>query len=40
MGFIRDELDGLVVYLNRQFGGENMKISKAYLARLKRMSAG
>ena len=40
LGFIRDELDGLVVYLNRQFGGENMKISKAYLARLKRMSAG
>lgn len=40
LGFIRDELDGLIVYLNRQFGGENMKISKAYLARLKRMSAG
>lgn len=40
LGFIRDELDGLVVYLDRQFGGENMKISKAYLARLKRMSTG
>lgn len=38
LGFIRDELDSLVVYLDRQFGSENMKISKAYLARLKRMS--
>lgn len=40
LGFIRDELDGLTVYLDRQFGSGNMKISKAYLARLKRMSAG
>ena len=38
LGFIRDELDGLVVYLDHEFGSENMKISKAYLARLKRMS--
>lgn len=38
LGFIRDELDGLVVYLNHEFGSENMHISKAYLARLKRMS--
>ena len=40
LGFIRDELDSLVVYLERQFGSENMKISKAYLARLKKMSNG
>ena len=38
LGFIRDELDGLVIYLDHEFGSENMGISKAYLARLKRMS--
>lgn len=38
LGFIRDELDSLVVYLNSEFGNDNMQISKAYLARLKRMS--
>lgn len=38
LGFIRDELDGLLVYLEHEFGSENMRISKAYLARLKRMS--
>lgn len=38
LGFIRDELDGLIIYLDHEFGSENMKISKAYLARLKRMS--
>ena len=38
LGFIRDELDSLVVYLNHEFGNENMRISKAYLARLKKMS--
>lgn len=38
LGFIRDELDSLVVYLDHEFGSENMQISKAYLARLKRMS--
>lgn len=38
LGFIRDELDSLVVYLDNEFGSGNMKISKAYLARLKRMS--
>lgn len=38
LGFIRDELDGLVVYLDHEFGSENMRISKAYLARLKKMS--
>lgn len=39
LGFIRDELDGLMIYLNHEFGSENMKISKAYLERLKRMSS-
>ncbi len=38
LGFIRDELDSLVAYLDSEFGRENMGISKAYLARLKRMS--
>lgn len=38
LGFIRDELDSLVAYLDSEFGRENMSVSKAYLARLKRMS--
>lgn len=38
LGFIRDEIDGLIDYLNHVFGEENFKISKAYLARLKKMS--
>lgn len=38
LGFIRDELDGFAVYLDHEFGSENMRISKAYLARLKKMS--
>lgn len=38
LGFIRDELDSLVVYLDHEFGSENMRISKKYLARLKKMS--
>lgn len=38
LGFIRDELDSLVVYLDHEFGSENMKISKEYLARLKKIS--
>ncbi|MDE7062892.1 MAG: hypothetical protein K2O73_06580, partial [Lachnospiraceae bacterium] len=40
LGFIRDELDGLVLYLDNEFGADNFKISKTYLARLKRMSGG
>ena len=40
IGFIRDELDGLILYLDNAFGTENFKISKAYLLRLKRMSGG
>lgn len=38
IGFIRDELDGLILYLDTTFGKENFKISKAYLLRLKKMS--
>lgn len=40
IGFIRDELDGLILYLDNAFGQENFKISKAYLMRLKKMSGG
>lgn len=38
LGFIRDELDSLIVYLEHEFGGENMRMSREYLARLKKMS--
>lgn len=38
LGFIRDELDGLIIYLNNAFGEENFSISKEYLVRLKKMS--
>ncbi len=38
MGFIRDEIDGLIKYLDHTFGEENMQISKNYLIRLKKMS--
>lgn len=39
MGFIRDEIDGLIKYLDSVFGEENMQISKNYLLRLKKMGA-
>lgn len=38
LGFIRDEIDGLILYLDKTFGEEGMKISKDYLLRLKKMS--
>ena len=38
LGFIRDEIDGLILYLDKTFGEQEMKISKEYLLRLKRMS--
>ena len=38
LGFIRDELDGLILYLDNMFGVENFTISKSYLRRLKKMS--
>jgi len=40
MGFIRDEIDGLITYLDHVFGEENMQISKNYLRRLKKLSTG
>ncbi|MBR1693425.1 MAG: hypothetical protein IJ711_11725 [Lachnospiraceae bacterium] len=40
LGFIRDEIDGLVLYLEKTFGEDEMKISREYLLRLKRMSSG
>ncbi len=39
MGFIRDEIDGFIKYLDHVFGEENMQISKNYLLRLKKMGA-
>lgn len=38
LGFIRDELDGLIEYLNHVYGEDNFKVSKNYLMRLKKMS--
>lgn len=38
LGFIRDEIDGLILYLDKTFGQDRMKISKEYLLRLKKMS--
>lgn len=38
LGFIRDEMDGLINYLNHVFGADNFKVSKEYLMRLKKMS--
>ncbi len=37
LAFIRDEIEGLVDYLNELFGEENMGESKAYLERLQKL---
>ena len=37
LAFIRDEIEGLIDYLNREFGEENMTESKAYLERLQKL---
>ena len=37
LSFIRDEIDGLIKYLDKTFGRENMQESKAYLNRLKKL---
>ncbi len=37
LGFIRDEIDGFIKYLDHVFGEENMQVSKSYLLRLKKM---
>lgn len=40
LGFIRDEIDGLIDYLNHVYGEQNFNVSKTYLMRLKKMSGG
>ncbi len=37
LGYIRDEIDGLIDYLSTQFGEENMMECKEYLSRLKKL---
>lgn len=37
LGYIRDEIDGLIEYLSELFGEENMGESKEYLQRLKKL---
>jgi len=37
LAFIRDEIEGLIEYLNNEFGTENMTESKAYLERLQKL---
>ncbi|HOU09865.1 MAG TPA: hypothetical protein PL044_06420 [Clostridiales bacterium] len=37
LSFIRDEIGGLITYLNKNFGKSNMKESKEYLERLQRL---
>ena len=37
LSFIRDEISGLITYLNKHFGKSNMMESKEYLERLQRM---
>ncbi len=37
LAFIRDEIEGLIEYLNNEFGKENMNESKAYLERLQKL---
>ncbi len=38
MGFIKDELHRLVIYLDKNFGKTNMKICKEHIARMQKMS--
>ena len=37
LGYIRDEIDGFIAYLNEIFGYENMNMCKDFLLRLKKM---
>ncbi|MGI6279216.1 MAG: hypothetical protein ACOYJS_01480 [Acutalibacteraceae bacterium] len=37
LAYIRDELDGLIDFMNKTFGKSNMKESKAYVERLKKL---
>ena len=37
LSFIRDEIDGLINYMDKMFGKANMQVSKEYLLRLKKL---
>lgn len=37
LGYIRDEMDGFIAFLNELFGYENMNLSKDYLLRIKKL---
>ncbi|MDD6265673.1 MAG: hypothetical protein PUB34_05170 [Clostridia bacterium] len=37
LSFIRDEIDGLITYMDKMFGKQNMQTSKEYLLRLKKL---
>ncbi len=37
LSYIRDEIDGLIIYLSELFGEENMQESKEYINRLKKL---
>lgn len=37
LGYIRDEMDGFIAYLNELFGYDNMILSKEYLERIKKL---
>ena len=37
LSFIRDEIDGLISYMDKMFGKQNMQESKEYLLRLKKL---
>ena len=37
ISYIRDEIDGLVAYMDHLYGRENMGESKAYLHRLQKL---
>ncbi len=37
LGYIRDEIDGFIAYINDLFGYENMNMCKEYLLRLKKL---
>ncbi len=38
MGFVKDELHKFVIYLDKNYGKQNMKICKEYLERMQKMS--
>ena len=38
LSYIRDEIDGLISYLDKEFGKDAMKECKEYLQRLKKIA--